>query len=48
MTWSTHNGGTLTKTEDSPSNVFATWNPLNEISGQYLIQMEIILLQIQL
>ena len=21
-------GGTLTKTEDSPSNVFATWNPL--------------------
>ena len=21
-------GGTLTKTEDNPSNVFATWNPL--------------------
>ncbi len=23
-------GGTLTKTEDCPSNVFATWNPLNK------------------
>ena len=23
-------GGTLTKTEDNPSNVFATMNPLNE------------------
>ena len=22
-------GGTLTKTEDCPSNVFATWNPLD-------------------
>ena len=22
-------GGTLTKTEDNPSNVFCTWNPLN-------------------
>ena len=26
-------GGTLTKTEDSPSNVFATWNPLYKSSG---------------
>ena len=26
-------GGTLTKTEDSPSNVFATWNPLFPAGG---------------
>ena len=26
-------GGTLTKTEDSPSNVFATWNPTNSWSS---------------
>ena len=26
-------GGTLTKTEDNPSNVFATLNPLNQISS---------------
>ena len=25
----TLNGGTLTKTEDCPSNIFATWNPLD-------------------
>ena len=24
-------GGTLTKTEDNPSNVFATWNPLDGV-----------------
>jgi len=27
-------GGTLTKTEDNPSNVFATMNPLNHYTGQ--------------
>ena len=26
-------GGTLTKTEDCPSNVFATWNPLNYVQA---------------
>ena len=29
-------GGTLTKTEDSPSNVFATWNPLYQIQCNIL------------
>ena len=29
----TVSGGTLTKTEDSPSNVFATWNPLVKDAG---------------
>ena len=28
-------GGTLTKTEDSPSNVFATWNPIMPQSANY-------------
>jgi len=28
-------GGTLTKTEDNPSNVFATWNPLNRGNAQF-------------
>jgi hypothetical protein len=28
-------GGTLTKTEDCPSNVFATWNPLNRGNAQF-------------
>jgi len=28
-------GGTLTKTEDNPSNVFATWNPLMPQSANY-------------
>ena len=28
-------GGTLTKTEDSPSNVFATWNPLESANGNF-------------
>jgi len=28
-------GGTLTKTEDSPSNVFATWNPLARFNGNF-------------
>jgi hypothetical protein len=30
-------GGTLTNTEDSPSNVFATWNPL-DVNGMTLTQ----------
>ena len=29
-------GGTLTKTEDNPSNVFATWNPLSICNGSIL------------
>jgi hypothetical protein len=29
-------GGTLTKTEDSPSNVFATWNPLVNNAGEMM------------
>ena len=29
-------GGTLTKTEDSPSNVFATWNPLIQLTDATL------------
>jgi len=28
-------GGTLTKTEDCPSNVFATWNPLNPTNPDF-------------
>ena len=28
-------GGTLTKTEDCPSNVFATWNPLARFNGNF-------------
>ena len=28
-------GGTLTKTEDNPSNVFATWNPIMPQSANY-------------
>ena len=33
-------GGTLTKTEDYPSNVFATWNPLAKLI-MLLYHMEI-------
>ena len=29
--------GTLTKTEDNPSNVFATWNPLAHNNGNYAL-----------
>ena len=32
----TVSGGTLTNTEDSPSNVFATWNPLGNSNGGLL------------
>ena len=28
-------GGTLTNTEDSPSNVFATWNPLEQANNNF-------------
>ena len=31
-------GGTLTKTEDNPSNVFATWNPLDNYYSNFSIQ----------
>ena len=31
-------GGTLTKTEDNPSNVFATWNPLDHKSTGWNMQ----------
>tara|TARA_Y100000361_G_scaffold6524_1_gene5561 strand:- start:49 stop:1404 length:1356 start_codon:yes stop_codon:yes gene_type:complete len=33
----TVSGGTLTKTEDCPSNVFATWNPLAHNNGNYAL-----------
>ena len=41
-------GGTLTNTEDCPSNVFATYNPLdNYLLIQHFLMVILLLLQIQ-